>query len=102
MIAVCLRYLNRIPEAREALNEHQSCHPKLSRLYQERGNCYVAMRDAPHAIEAFLRAVNINPALPASWRTLQSLYRMSVNTKDAEMAGAHVAPLDRRAREVVA
>jgi tetratricopeptide (TPR) repeat protein len=101
MIAVCLRYLNRIPEALEALNELQAYHPRFSRLHQERGNCYVAMRDAPHAIEAFLRAVNINPALPASWRTLQSLYRMTGNTKDAETAGAHIATLARLPAEVV-
>jgi len=101
MIAVCLRYLNRIPEALKALEELQACHPRFSRLYQERGNCFVALRDAPHAIDAFLRAVNINPALPASWRTLQSLYRMTGNTKDAETAGAHIATLGRLPAEVV-
>jgi tetratricopeptide (TPR) repeat protein len=93
MIAVCQRYLNRIPEALAALEELQSHHPRFARLFQERGNCFVAMRDAPRAIEAFLRAVNLNPALPASWRTLQSLYRMTGNTKDAETAAAHVATL---------
>jgi tetratricopeptide (TPR) repeat protein len=101
MIAVCLRYLNRIPEALKALEELQACHPRFSRLYQERGNCFVALRDAPHAIDAFLRAVNINPALPASWRTLQSLYRMTGNTKDAETAAAHIATLGRLPGEVV-
>ncbi len=101
MVAVCLRYLNRIPEAHKALDELQAYHPRFSRLYQERGNCFVAMRDAPHAIDAFLRAVNINPALPASWRTLQSLYRMTGNTKDAETAGAHIATLSRLPAEVV-
>jgi len=101
MIAVCLRYLNRIPEALKALEELQAYHPRFSRLYQERGNCFVALRDAPHAIDAFLRAVNINPALPASWRTLQSLYRMTGNTKDAETAGAHIATLGRLPAEVV-
>jgi tetratricopeptide (TPR) repeat protein len=101
MIAVSLRYLNRIPEALAALEELQSYHPRFSRLYQERGNCFVVMRDAPRAIDAFLRAVNLNPALPASWRTLQSLYRMTGNTQDAEMAGAHIATLSRLAPEVV-
>jgi predicted Zn-dependent protease len=101
MIGVCLRYLNRIPDALEALEELQAYHPRFSRLYQERGNCFVALRDAPRAIDAFLRAVNLNPALPASWRTLQSLYRMTGNTKDAETAGAHVATLARLPPEVV-
>jgi tetratricopeptide (TPR) repeat protein len=101
MIAVCQRYLNRIPEALAALEELQSHHPRFARLFQERGNCFVAMRDAPRAIEAFLRAVNLNPALPASWRTLQSLYRMTGNAKDAETAGAHVATLARLPPEIV-
>ena len=101
MIAVCLRYLNRIPEALTALDELQAYHPRFSRLFQERGNCFVVMRDAPRAIDAFLRAVNLNPALPASWRTLQSLYKMTGNAKDADMAGAHIATLSRLAPEVV-
>jgi tetratricopeptide (TPR) repeat protein len=101
MTAVCLRYLKRIPEALTALEELQARHPRFSRLHQERGHCFVALRDAPRAIDSFLRAVNGNPALPASWSTLQSLYRMTGNTKDAEMAGAHVATLARLSPAVV-
>src|SRR5580698_2550497 len=70
MIAVSQRYLNRIPDALATLERLEGHHPGFSRLFQERGHCFVAMRDAPQAIEAFIRAVNINPALPASWRTL--------------------------------
>ncbi len=102
MIAVCLRYQKRIPEALAALEELQSYHPRFSRLYQERGNCFVAMRDAPRAIEAFLLAVNLNPALPTSWRTLQSLYRMTGNLKDAETAAAHLDTLAHIPAEIVA
>ena len=101
MIAVCLRYLGRVAEALSALDTLQAVYPRFSRLFQERGNCYVAMREAPRAIDAFLRAVNLNPALPASWRTLQSLYRMTGNARDAELAAAHIATLDRLAPEVV-
>ena len=32
-------------------------------MHQERGLCHVARKDAPQAIDALLRAVNINPAL---------------------------------------
>ncbi len=68
---------------------------------QERGHCYVALRDAPRAIDAFLSAVNLNPALPASWRTLQSLYRMTGQTENAEMAGEHIATLAKLPPEIV-
>jgi tetratricopeptide (TPR) repeat protein len=101
MIAVSLRYLKRISEALAALDNLEKLHPNFSRLFQERGHCHVAMRDAPRAIEAFLRAVNINAALPASWRTLQSLYRMTGEAASAEMAGAHVAALAKLPPEVV-
>src|SRR5882762_11544037 len=101
MIAVSQRYLQRIPEALAALERLEGLHPKFSRLFQERGHCYVALRDAPRAIEAFIAAVNINPALPASWRTLQTLYRMTGQTKNAEMAAAHVATLAQLPNEIV-
>jgi len=34
-------------------------------VYQERGYCHMSLRDATLAIEAFLEAVNLNPALAA-------------------------------------
>jgi tetratricopeptide (TPR) repeat protein len=101
MIAVSQRYLKNIPEALAALDRLERSHPNFSRLFQERGHCYVALRDAPRAIDAFLRAVNINAALPASWRTLQTLYRMTGQAESAEMAGAHVATLAKLPPEVV-
>ena len=101
MMAVSLRYLNRIPEALAVLDRLQRLHPGFSRLYQERGHCFVALRDAPRAIDAFLNAVNLNPALPASWRTLQTLYRMTGQAENAEMAAGHVAALERLPVEIV-
>ncbi len=93
MMAVSLRYLNRIPEALATLAELERRHPTYSRLFQERGHCYVAMRSAEPAIEAFLRAVNLNPSLPASWHALEVLFRMTGRTADAEHAAGQVAKL---------
>jgi tetratricopeptide (TPR) repeat protein len=101
MIAVSQRYLNRIPDALATLEKLAGLHPGFSRLYQERGHCYVALRDAPRAIDAFLGAVHINPALPASWRTLHSLYRMTGQAENAEMAAGHVAALEKLPAEIV-
>jgi tetratricopeptide (TPR) repeat protein len=101
MIAVSYRYLKRIPEALATLGRLERHHPAFSRLFQERGHCYVAMRDAPRAIEAFLRAVNVNPALPASWSALQTLFRMTGQTANADMAAAHVATLAQLPVEIV-
>src|ERR1700742_5180329 len=93
--AMNLRFLNRFEEALGVLERLQRLHPRYSRLYQERGDCYVGLRDAPKAIDAFLRGVNLNPALPASWSMLQSLYRMTGDPKNAATAAEHVATLQR-------
>jgi tetratricopeptide (TPR) repeat protein len=101
LIAMSQRYLRRVPEALATLDRLEQQHPRFSHLYQERGHCYVAMRDAPRAIEAFLKGVNINPALPASWSMLEGLYRMTGETENAGTAAAHVATLKRLPSEVV-
>jgi tetratricopeptide (TPR) repeat protein len=99
--AISLRHLMRIPEALAALDHLEQLQPRFSRLHQERGLCYVALKDAPRAIDAFLRAVNINPALPSSWRMLESLYRMTGDAKNASTAADHVATLKHLPSEVV-
>ena len=80
----------------------EQLHPRFSRLYQERGHCHVALRQAPEAIAAFLKGVNINPALPASWSMLAGLYRMTGQAANAAQAEAHVATLKQLPAEVVA
>jgi tetratricopeptide (TPR) repeat protein len=101
LLAMALRYLRRTEEALATLERLERLHPKFSRLYQELGYCYVALREAPRAIEAFLRAVNINPALPASWSMLEGLYRLVGDEHNASTAAAHVATLKRIAPEIV-
>ena len=101
MIAVAQRNLQHIPAALATLARLEELHPNYSRLYQERGHCYVALRQAQPAIDAFLRAVNINPALPASWNILKSLFRMTGQTANAEMAAAHVQKLSELPPQVV-
>jgi tetratricopeptide (TPR) repeat protein len=93
LMAVSRRFLGKIPEALQALDRLEQLHPRFSRLYQERGHCFVALRDAPQAIDSFRRGVNINPALPASWRLLEGLYRMTGQPENERMAAAHVATL---------
>src|SRR5437763_1961642 len=75
--ALAQRQLGEIPAALATLAALEQLHPRFSRLYQERGHCYVVLKQAPEAIAAFLRAVQMNPALPASWSMLEGLYRMS-------------------------
>ena len=93
--------MQRTKEALATLDTLERHHPRYSRLYQERGHCYVALRDGPRAIAAFLRGVNLNPALPASWGMLEGLYRMNGDDRSAITAAQHVATLKKLAPEVI-
>ncbi|MEJ0024846.1 MAG: sulfotransferase [Rhizomicrobium sp.] len=99
--AVSLRHLKRVPEALAMLERLERLQPRFSRMHQERGLCFVAQKDAPRAIDALLRAVNINPALPAGWSMLEGLYRLMGDTQSAAMAAAHVATLKNLPPDVV-
>ncbi len=99
--AVTLRHLKRVPEALRTLDLLEDAHPAYSRLFQERGNCYVQLRQAPEAIQALSRAVELNPALPASWRLLASLFKMVGREHESANAAQHVAKLATLATEVV-
>jgi tetratricopeptide (TPR) repeat protein len=93
LIAVSLRYLRRIPEALDTLAKFEAIHPQYSRLYQERGHCYRALGEREAAIAAYLRAVNINASLPASWSALQQLYLEVGDGSNSKTAAGHVAKL---------
>jgi predicted Zn-dependent protease len=101
LMALNQRHLRRTTDALATLDRLEQLHPGFSRLYQERGHCYVALRDSAHAIESFLRGVNINPALPASWSMLEGLYRLTGDASNAKTAAQHVATLKKLPPEVV-
>jgi tetratricopeptide (TPR) repeat protein len=101
LVARSQRYLGQTDAALQTLARIEQTHPHYSRLHEERGHCYVVLRDAPRAIDALLRAVNINPALPSSWNLLEGLYRMTGDATNAATAASHVATLKRLAPEVV-
>ena len=102
LVAVAQRMLQRVPEALGTLATLQSFHPRYSRMFQERGHCHVAQRDADKAIEAFEWAIRYNPALPASWQALEKLYRIVGRTADAANAANHVAKLATLPQAVIA
>jgi tetratricopeptide (TPR) repeat protein len=95
------RRLGDIPAALETLSGLERLHPRFSRTYQERGFCYIALRQAREAIEAFQRAVSISPALPVSWGMLEGLYRMTGQAAEAAQAAAQAARLRELPPDVV-
>jgi tetratricopeptide (TPR) repeat protein len=101
LTASSLRHLMRIPEALAVLDRLERVQPRFSLLHQERGLCHVALKDAPRAIESLLKAVNINPALPMSWRMLEGVYRISGDAANAATAADHVATLKHLPPDIV-
>jgi tetratricopeptide (TPR) repeat protein len=93
IIAVSQRYLRHIDEALATLERLETVHPAYSRLFQERGHCYLAAGKPGPALDSFLRAVNMNPALPASWKALEVLFRSAGRAEDSRTAASHVAKL---------
>jgi tetratricopeptide (TPR) repeat protein len=100
-VAIAQRYLGRVSDALKTLADLERHHPRFSRLYEERGNCFVALKQAPQAIDAYLTAVNLNHALPGSWSMLEGLYRMTGDGGNRATAESHVATLRKIPPEVV-
>ncbi|HEY6451423.1 MAG TPA: hypothetical protein VIX87_02365, partial [Steroidobacteraceae bacterium] len=93
LIAVSQRYLESLDDALATLARLEELHPRFSRLFQERGHCLRARKDTAGAIDAYLHAVGINAALPASWKALQELCTAAGREADAQAAAGHVAKL---------
>jgi tetratricopeptide (TPR) repeat protein len=93
LLALGQRQAHRLADALSTLVQLERHHPRYARLYQERGLCRVAMRDAPAAIAAFHQAIAINPALPTSFEMLAGLYRLTGDPENAERTAAEAARL---------
>jgi tetratricopeptide (TPR) repeat protein len=93
LLALARRQQHRLHDALATLGELERYHPAFSRLFQERGHCYVALKDAPRAIAAYRRAVEINTTLSATWSMLEGLYRLLGDARNAGFAAAQVATL---------
>src|SRR5262245_23435880 len=50
--ALSQRHLGQVPQALATLDVLERKHPGFSRLHEERGHCYAALRDGPRAIDA--------------------------------------------------
>src|SRR5580693_7323388 len=99
--AMNLRLLNHFDEALSVLERLQQLHPRCSRLYEERGHCYAALRNAPKAIDAFWQAVNLNAALPASWQMLHTLYLKTGDEENAARIADRLATLRNLPPEII-
>ena len=102
ILACSLRRLDRIAEALEVLEELERHHRAYARLFEERGHCHLARQAIDPAITAFAKAVTLNPWLPESLTTLQSLYRLRGRLQEAEEAARFCAKVGKLPREITA
>jgi tetratricopeptide (TPR) repeat protein len=93
LTAVAQRFLGKIPDALDTLATLEQHHPRFSRLHEERGHCFVFMKQAQPAIDAFSVAVGLNHALPNSWSMLEGLYQMTGQAEGRKTAAGQVATL---------
>ena len=101
LLAFAQRNQTLIDDALATLARLERAHPRYSRLYQELGHCHVVRKDAPRAIAAYRRAVELNAALPATWAMLENLYRMTGDKAGAELAARRVLELRQMPQEVI-
>lgn len=99
--AVALRYLHQHRPALEVLDRLQKLEPRYARAFQEAGHNLNALGDREAAIAAYGRAVELNRALPASWRQLAKLYRSRNMADAAQSAQAEYERLSRLPGELV-
>ncbi|MEM9670751.1 MAG: sulfotransferase [Pseudomonadota bacterium] len=69
-LAVCQRKQDRVEDALHTLDRLNATAPKYGHGFQERGFVHQALSNHAEAIDAFDKAVTLNPALHASWRVL--------------------------------
>ena len=101
LLALGLRQTQQVAAALDSLSVMERHHPRTSQVHQERGHCYVALKDAPHAIEAYERAVQINPTLVPAWSMLEGLYRMMGEESRRRWAAGNLARLKSMPAEVI-
>ncbi|MBS0374000.1 MAG: sulfotransferase [Proteobacteria bacterium] len=101
LMALAQRNLQQVDDALATLARLEREHPGYGRLHQELGHCHVARRDAPRAIAAYRRALEINPVMPATWGMLETLYRMSGDAASAAGAAREAAALRSLPPEIV-
>jgi tetratricopeptide (TPR) repeat protein len=99
--ALAHRFLGQIPEALKTLDTLEQHYPRFARLYEERGRCFVAVRQAAPAIAAFNTALQLNYALQGSWGMLEGLYRMQGDPASTAAAARELATLRALPQEVV-
>ncbi|NVK25491.1 MAG: sulfotransferase [Gammaproteobacteria bacterium] len=78
--SVALRYQKQYKQAYECHTQLIQLKNSYARVYQEQGYCLLAESHTDKALEAFHKAVELNPALLASWQKIVELLNAQQHT----------------------
>lgn len=84
--AVALRYTGKFELAFDVQTELLEAQSDNGRAYQERGYCQLALNDIENALVSFHKAVEVNPALVASWLKIVELFKAKQHVSYAQAA----------------
>ena len=76
MLGVAQRYQEELQDALLTQGKLIDLKPNYARVYQERGHTLLSLNKLTDAQRAYEKAVNLNPALTASWKALLNLYEL--------------------------
>lgn len=102
MAAVCARYQNEAPVARDYLNRLKQAAPDYGRAFQEEGHLSLSLNNTDHALQAFQMATRYNPSLLASWRAQFDILQTTNRTSEATQAQAQITRLQALPRSLLA
>jgi tetratricopeptide (TPR) repeat protein len=95
--AASLRYLDMLEDAQSDIGRLIALVPEYGRAHQERGHLMVAAGRTDEALAAYRHAVQLNPALTASWRAIAK-----AGASDGTQAEAQAERLEKLPRALLA
>ena len=88
LLSVSFRYLVEYDKALSSLSEVINLDPKYGRAYQEFGHIYSKMNNEDMALKSYIRAIQNNPSLQASWLGILSF--QTIDKKLLELATKNI------------
>lgn len=101
LLTVSHRLAQQYPQALSAANKLLQNKPDHGRCHQEIGHIYMAKSDPKNAAIAYYQATQNNPALLASWKALNTLYKDMGNAQAVEISRAQIDYLSNLPREIL-
>lgn len=101
MRAVARRYQKDFPGALASIQDLLRLRPDYGRAYQEQGYAFLSLNRVDEAVAAFAAAVECNPGLIASWRSLVNLHSREGRQQRAKFAKVQLDYLAALPRELL-